>query len=289
MSYNAAVLKVMIASPGDVAAERHAVREVLQEWNFMHSEDKGLVLLPIGWETHSTPEMGSRPQEIINRQVLANCDLLVGIFWTRIGSPTGKAESGTVEEIDEHCNAGKPAMLYFSSAPTPPESIEPQQYATLKAFKEECRKRNLVESYKSVGEFREKFARQLSQTINRAFPAKNGSNTLTVAGLPRQEASVRLGNEAKALLLEAAADPHGIVLRLHDSTGLGIQTNGKRLSETRNPRSEARWEKAIQELEALGLLTSKSYKREVFDVTDEGYRAADAFAAGEPKSPPHGE
>jgi hypothetical protein len=44
MSYEARVLKVMIASPGDVSAERQTVRDVLTEWNHIHSEDRGLVL-----------------------------------------------------------------------------------------------------------------------------------------------------------------------------------------------------------------------------------------------------
>src|SRR5580658_3645242 len=108
MPYDARVVKVMIASPGDVSAERQLARDVFYEWNSIHSEDRGLVLLPIGWETHSTPEMGDRPQAIINRQVLADCDLLVAMFWTRIGSPTGTSVSGTVEEIEEHRRLGKP-------------------------------------------------------------------------------------------------------------------------------------------------------------------------------------
>jgi hypothetical protein len=175
MSYDARVVKVMIASPGDVSTERQAVREILNEWNSIHSEDRGLVLLPIGWETHSTPAMGDRPQAIINKQILANCDLLVAMFWTRIGSPTGNAVSGTVEEIEEHLRVGKPAMLYFSSALVCPDSVDEEQYRALKEFKQECYKRGLVEAYDSVGEFRDKFSRQLSQTINRSFPALKGS------------------------------------------------------------------------------------------------------------------
>jgi hypothetical protein len=27
-------------------------------------------------------------------------DILMGVFWTRLGTPTGKAPSGTVEEIE---------------------------------------------------------------------------------------------------------------------------------------------------------------------------------------------
>ena len=143
MPYDARVVKVMIASPGDVSTERQQVREVLSEWNSIHSEDRGLVLLPIGWETHSTPELGDRPQATINKQVLADCDLLIAMFWTRIGTPTGASISGTVEEIQEHLRAGKQAMLYFSSAPVRPDSVDEEQYRALKQFKNECYKRRL--------------------------------------------------------------------------------------------------------------------------------------------------
>src|SRR5437763_1467261 len=124
MSYRADVHRVMIASPGDVLAERQIAREVIHEWNSVHSIDRRIVLMPVGWDTHASPEMGDRAQAIINRTVLADCDLLVAIFWTRLGTPTGVAASGTVEEIEEHLAAGKPAMLYFSSAPVHLDSVD---------------------------------------------------------------------------------------------------------------------------------------------------------------------
>src|SRR5690348_7434427 len=108
MSYPSTVFNVMIASPSDVAAERSITRDVLSEWNVVHSRTRQIVLLPLGWETHAAPEMGARPQAIINKQVLADADLLVGVFWTRIGTPTERHLSGSVEEIEEHVGAGKP-------------------------------------------------------------------------------------------------------------------------------------------------------------------------------------
>ena len=95
MSYTATIFKVMIASPGDVSAERGIVRDLLYEWNVVHADSTQTVLLPIGWETHSVPEMGDRPQAIINKQILNDCDLLIGVFWTRIGTATGEFASGT--------------------------------------------------------------------------------------------------------------------------------------------------------------------------------------------------
>ena len=169
MSYNVRVVKVMIASPGDVQDERQAVRDIVHQWNSSHSEDTGLMLRDVGWDTDSVPEMGDRPQEFINKHLLAGCDLLVGMFWTRIGSPTGIAASGTVEEIQQHVAAGKPTMLYFSSAPVSMDSIDLMQYAALKQFRDECRKCGLVESYRTVHEFREKLSVQLARKLNQLY------------------------------------------------------------------------------------------------------------------------
>ena len=73
--------------------------------------------------------MEDRAQEVISRQLLKDCDLLVAAFWTRLGSRTGKSPSGTVEEIEEHLEAGKPAMIYFSSVPVEMGSADPEQWA----------------------------------------------------------------------------------------------------------------------------------------------------------------
>ncbi|MCS5968452.1 hypothetical protein LNP26_14300 [Klebsiella variicola subsp. variicola] len=106
--------------------------------------------------------MGSRPQEVINQQLVSTCDLLVGLFWTRIGTHTGVSESGTTEEIEYFIEQNKPVMLYFSSSPIDPEKIDLQQYQRLKDFKEKMRPLGLVEGYTNPQDFREKFAHQLN-------------------------------------------------------------------------------------------------------------------------------
>lgn len=70
MSYESKVYNVMIVSPGDVASERAIIRDVVFEWNAVHSQARSIVLLPVGWETYSSPEMGDSAQIIINNQVL---------------------------------------------------------------------------------------------------------------------------------------------------------------------------------------------------------------------------
>jgi hypothetical protein len=167
MAYEATIYRILIASPSDVVAERKAIPEVISAWNATHSEDYGAVLLPVMWETHSTPEMGDRPQAIINKQIVASCDLLVGAFWTRIGTHTGVAESGTVEEIGEIRSAGKPVLLYFSSAPVALDSVDPEQYKLLNSFKKKCQADGLTEKYDSITELREKLMRHLSSVVRK--------------------------------------------------------------------------------------------------------------------------
>lgn len=281
--YRANAVKLLIASPSDVAQERQIVRAVIYEWNAIHSEDKGTVVMPIGWETHSQPTMGDRPQAIINKQVLKGCDVLVAVFWTRLGSPTGAAASGTVEEIEEHVQAGKPAMLYFSSAPVRLESVDEVQYKALREFRTECEGRGLIETYDSLAEFREKFARQLAQLAIRDFPLGDAADA--AAFVAKQAADGRtpilasLSRPSRELLLQTAEDKNGIVIRVLTMGGLGIQTNGRQFAERGNPRSEAEWDGALTQLRDLVLVQDLGHKGEVFKMTDAGYQIADLLRA----------
>ena len=161
MAYQATVIPIMIASPGDVEDEREVIRTVIHDWNDVNASVSRVMLAAVGWETHSSPELGARPQELINSRILKDCDLLVGVFWTRLGTPTGKSASGSVEEIEEHVAAGKPAMIYFSSQPVAPESIDADQYAQVKAIREKWKSQGLIETYENISNFRQKFSKQL--------------------------------------------------------------------------------------------------------------------------------
>jgi hypothetical protein len=70
--------------------------------------------------------------------------------------------SGTIEEIEEHLKAGKPAMIYFSSVPVRADSIEENQYKAVREFKQSIKDRGLYEGYDDPAEFRAKFSRQLA-------------------------------------------------------------------------------------------------------------------------------
>lgn len=275
MSYNAKVFNVMIASPGDVASERSIIRDVTYEWNAVHSISRNIVLLPIGWETHSSPEMGSSPQKIINDQVLEKCDLLVGVFWTRIGTPTNEYDSGTVEEIEKHIKSGKPAMLYFSSQPVAMDTVDIEQIVRLKQFKESCRSKGLYEGYDSHSDFKEKFYHHLQLKVNDHQLFKDIGAEPTGEIFKSKTELPSLSNEARILLKEASLDPHGTLLLVSHFGGTDIQTNGKNLIASDERREIARWEAGFNELINKGLLIARGNKGEVFEVTNLGYQIAD--------------
>jgi len=162
MPFSATVFNVLIASPSDVPDERLAIAQSLHDWNALNSQETGNVLLPVMWESHSAPAMGERPQGIINDQVVRSCDMLIGAFWQRLGSPTGEENSGTVEEVKWFLKQKKPVMLYFSKRQVDIDYIDMQQIEKLKEFKRSIRDQGLQESYTSVDDLKQKLARQLT-------------------------------------------------------------------------------------------------------------------------------
>lgn len=165
MAQTGTIFRALVASPSDCVHERKIIPEVIAAWNAVHSFNLAAIIEPVLWETHSRPGMGSRPQEVINRQLVTNCDLIIGAFWTRLGTPTGVAESGTAEEIEDFREKGKPVLLYFSSAPVVPESLDTEQYKALTEYKKRLGKEGLYFKYDTLSEFRELLQRHLAGEV----------------------------------------------------------------------------------------------------------------------------
>lgn len=172
MPFKSETYRVLIASPSDLAEEREAATEAVNEWNAQHAVSESVVLLPVMWETHALPQSGIRPQEAINYQLVRECDLLVGMFWTRIGTSTGVAESATVEEIDQFVAAGKPALLYFSSRPIDPNKIDLTQHRKLRSFKAATYKKALVGGFHTVDGLRQTLLRDLLRQVRQQKASK---------------------------------------------------------------------------------------------------------------------
>jgi hypothetical protein len=276
MPYQATVYNVMIASPGDVLEEREAVRNVIHRWNSIHSQPLALVLQPVGWESHSIPLMGSRPQQILNEQIVDECDLLVGIFWTRLGTPTGKADSGSVEEIERHTKKKRPAMLYFSDKPVELSSVDMEQYQSLVAYKDLCKVAGLFEGFSNTEKFIEKFDRQLSKLVNSsAYFQRQGTLDTTQAPTLLRVIAARLSDDSKKVLFAAVSDTRtGSVYWQESNMGTSIQAGGECFGQGADHRTQARWLAAAQELSRAGLIGTLS-RNKLTELTKLGYDVVD--------------
>lgn len=150
MPFAAHVVQVLIASPGDVTEDRQALREAIWAWNDEHAAALGVVLLPVGWETHSRPELGEHPQLLIDRQLAERADALLGVFWTRLGTPTPDAASGTVHEVESFARDGKPVLLYFSDRPVVPGTVELDQLSAVRDFRRAAEGWGLIGRYDDI-------------------------------------------------------------------------------------------------------------------------------------------
>lgn len=133
MSANLSNLDLIIASPSDVEKERKLIKPCVEAWNRNHSKDYGIKFNPIMWEDLA-PGIGARSQEVINEQLFQDPDVFLGILWSRIGTPTGKAVSGFVEEYEIALKKFKKEkkleriVILIKDSNFPKKNFDPQQY-----------------------------------------------------------------------------------------------------------------------------------------------------------------
>jgi hypothetical protein len=162
------VLRIVVASPGDVARERDLVEQIVQELNRTTAADRRLLLQVNRWETDSYPGLHlGGPQGICDAVLrIEDCDVLVGIFWTRIGTlKKEQDETSTQHEIkgaiSEWSKRGSPdVMLFFNNAPPRLRSAsERRQWMLLAEYREQLSGEGLLWDYEGAENFEKEFRR----------------------------------------------------------------------------------------------------------------------------------
>jgi hypothetical protein len=152
-------INVAIASPSDTCDARDVVPRLFNRLNDGNLQG---FLHPLMWESASIPELGDHPQHVLNDQIIEKADLLVAILWSKLGTPTPTAPSGTVEEIREFIRRKGPrrVMLYFCTRDLPYD-IDPAELVRLREFKAAMKSEGLYHEFGKV----EQFERDLSQHL----------------------------------------------------------------------------------------------------------------------------
>lgn len=121
MAYQALTVHLLISAPSDVeSADMHAVQQTINQWNFgvgRRFTPQPVTVIPVSWTANSYSVFGVRPQQTLNEQLVDHADLALVMFADRLGTPTGEADSGTLEELDRMLAAGKPVSVVRSEAP----------------------------------------------------------------------------------------------------------------------------------------------------------------------------
>lgn len=131
MARSETVVTVFVASPSDVLEERKALEAIVNELNKTWSKNLSLRLELIKWETDIYPGISKYPQSVINEQINDEYDIFIAIFWSRVGTPTDKYDSGTIEEIEralkKHQKTEIEFLVYFKDQAIPPSKMDPSQ------------------------------------------------------------------------------------------------------------------------------------------------------------------
>lgn len=175
------IVKVFLASPGDLSEERRAAKGVVDEFNITWAEQLGYQVQLVGWE--DTLSVWGRPQETINRD-LVQCELFIGLMWKKWGTPpseSGPYTSGFEEEFrtsaERRKSLGRPEIsLFFKSVPEDLLADPGDELKKVLAFRSELisSKEILFQNFSDIAEFEQLLRRRISsyvQTLVRADDA----------------------------------------------------------------------------------------------------------------------
>jgi hypothetical protein len=87
------------------------------------------------------------------------------MFWSRLGTPTSQAESGTVQEIDKFIAGNKRVLLYFCNRLLP-HSFDQKQWNRLKSFKSKIKKEGVAGEFTTSKELTDKLQKHLTELVS---------------------------------------------------------------------------------------------------------------------------
>jgi nucleoside 2-deoxyribosyltransferase len=181
----------------------------LEDWNSANSRSQSVSLQALRWELDAVPSTGDGPQQTINKQLVETSDILIAVFWTRLGTPTDVAPSGTAEEIEYFRSQGKPVLLYFSEADVPHDH-DLEQLRLLRQYRKTLQANTLYQVFRDPESLRRRVTRDLSSVMNK----------LATTDVPRESKSIIGGTTT--LNRDWPGDWKELASKFEDSTKLRV-------------------------------------------------------------------
>ncbi|MCK6608785.1 MAG: DUF4062 domain-containing protein [Flavobacterium sp.] len=140
--------QIFVASPSDLAEEREAFNDVINELNITYGNPNNLHLELLKWENNSAPGISNiGVQDIINNDI-PTYDIFIGFLWMKFGTPTENYGSGTEEEFEIAFkkfqeNNSIQILFYFKNAlPQSLDEINTEQLSKIREFKKKLGEKN---------------------------------------------------------------------------------------------------------------------------------------------------
>lgn len=169
------IIRCFIASPGDTAEERNVCERVFNDINTGIGTAYGFILQSLRWENDVHPGLGNGGQDVINSQIRDKYDLFIGIMYTKFGTQTDHAESGTEEEFNiayERALKQKnlEIMFYFNDAALNPSKLNLEQYQKVTNFRTNVVQQKCMYSmYNGIQDFEQKLRNHLNLYFNKHY------------------------------------------------------------------------------------------------------------------------
>lgn len=227
MNENRTIIRVFLASPGDLADERRAAKEAAEEVNSSTAKPQGYQIDLYGWE--DTISAAGRPQAIINEE-LKQCELFIGILWAKWGTPPdkeGRFTSGFEEEFalawEGQQNGGLPEMrMYFKDVEEARVKDPGPELSKVLEFKTKLisEKQILFQRFADTGDFARKLRLGLADYVNRKRNERhvNLQDTENSPDIASSQADIPVPHEADALSKDQARFLESLAERLRGET-----------------------------------------------------------------------
>jgi formylglycine-generating enzyme required for sulfatase activity len=171
-------LRMVVASPSDVEAERKLTEGVVADINAGVGEDRGLVVKVTKWENNAFPGFHSGgPQALIDSILrIPECDIFVAILWKHFGTPVGDAMSGTEHEFGQAFESwkrnGRPQIFFYfnQKAYKPHSKEEADQWGWVLEFQRKFPPEGLWWKYTGPANFKDLLRQHLESFIRQKFP-----------------------------------------------------------------------------------------------------------------------
>jgi hypothetical protein len=140
-------LRIVLSSPSDAIPLRRRITSHIDKISRQTQNGYNVCFDVISSERGIRGGIAAYPQAVIDAQ-LAECDMYLGVMWTRVGTPTKKFASGTIEEFEVMLDHWKKRRrkkpkrrtdpveirFYFLDKARKPSALSPVQIKGVKEF-----------------------------------------------------------------------------------------------------------------------------------------------------------